>query len=244
MFRALHAEVLKLKASPMLWISAVGISFAPFLNAIVCATTASRGTPWTWERFTEQNVNLIALLLGTMLFGLLACYVFGREFVEGTAKHVFTLPLTRTAMVLAKFAVLFVWSMALGVVAFASSLPLGWIAGLGRLSTTVAAKALSDHLYVAILVYLAMPLTSLVALVGRGYLPPMVFAAFATLAGVVAMNSSKYVFIVPWSIPGAMVFGVKRGLVRWGNPLVVLALTFIAGVMLNIVYVETAQVDT
>jgi bacitracin transport system permease protein len=131
MLRALQAEVLKLKGSRMpFWTGSV-VLLAPLLTL-----AAARGRPGGaallgWTAFMRSGAQLIAGVYGIMLFGLVAAYLFGREYVEGTANEMLTLPLRRESFIVAKMVVLAVWVLALTVFSMGAQAVYAALVGVG-----------------------------------------------------------------------------------------------------------------
>ena len=80
---------------------------------------ALSGIEPTWSSFAGF-LTLIVGLGGTLLLAFVAAYVFGREYSEGTAKIMLTLPIPRPWFVVAKLAVAAVWWLTIVLVVFVS----------------------------------------------------------------------------------------------------------------------------
>ncbi len=83
---------------------------------------------------------------GIMLFGLIATWVFGREYSDRTVKDLLALPTSRSTIVLAKFIVVAAWSAALTVMICLIGLGVGAAVGLPQASAPVI---LNDGLLIA-----------------------------------------------------------------------------------------------
>jgi len=219
--RALAAEFGKLKHSRMpLWTAlavlgyeAINLALMPVMkDPATVAKMASAGGGFgkalatgmyapTWENFLRFGAQGISGAWGLYLFGLAAAYLFGRESREGTAGTMLTLPVRREYFVVAKMTVLAVW--ALGLTLLSSVLHVGVVALIGAdgFAWAHVAKSLADTLTVALLVYLTMPLVAWFALLGRGYLPPMLFCVAMNMTGMALVQTSDLSSYFPWSMP-------------------------------------------
>ncbi|XVV01254.1 ABC transporter permease [Actinosynnema sp. CA-248983] len=168
---------------------------------------------------------------GTVLFGLVLVWLFGREFSQHTVKDLLALPTSRTTVVLAKFVVAAGWCLALTVQLAVLGLAVGAVLGLPGWTSGVASAGLVRLLVVAALTVAVMSPVALAASAGRGYLSG-IGAVIGTvfLAQVVAALGHGHHF--PWSVP-ALFSGVAGtdhampGAVGFG----LVALVGVAGVL-------------
>lgn len=246
MGRMLQSEFIKLKGSPMLWISLAGIAVAPLLNGLLMMGYKARGGQVIWHEFMSQNAAFIALLLGAPLFGLMVAYLFGREYAEDTLKSLLTLPVRREWVVSAKLVVLLAWSLSLSVAAWVISPPIGAAVGAEGFSWSMLQQALVVYAKTVLLIYVTLPLTAWIAMLARGYIPPLAFAIAVMLAGFVFVNSKDYGLLFPWSIPALYAISTRSSssvppftIESWA----VLGGVFILGVMLCLLHLHYADAD-
>jgi ABC-2 type transport system permease protein len=140
---------------------------------------------------------------GILVFALIGSWVFGREFVDRTAKDLLALPTPRSSIVAAKFTVIALWIMGLVLMVYVLGLFLGWMIVLPRWSIQVAMQSMTTMAMVGLLCVALVTPIALIASVGRGYLAPMGFAIVVlVLAQVLAALGFGPVF--PWSIPALL----------------------------------------
>ena len=138
---------------------------------------------------------------GFILFVLIISWIFGREFVDGTLKDMLAVPVGRSGILLAKFIVMAIWSVALTLIIFVVGLMMGVIIKLpgGSIGVFVHGIAL---LTITALLAIAVTLPfGLFASVGRGYLLPI------GLAVLILMMTNLMAIIgwgeyFPWAVPG------------------------------------------
>ena len=68
-----------------------------------------------WLTFMHASTQVFVSWYGLVLFGLVTAYVFAREYGEGTAKEMLTLPIRRESFLAAKSIVLATWVLGLDV---------------------------------------------------------------------------------------------------------------------------------
>jgi ABC-2 type transport system permease protein len=179
-----------------------------------------------WATYFELTAQIIAAG-GFFIFCLIICWVFGREFVDGTLKDLLAVPVPRASIVLAKFLVFAAWCAALAGLIFAASLVTGGLMGLpGGSAAVVLQGAVLDSVTAVLVITVVLPF-ALLASIGRGYLLPIGATIFALITANVlaALGWGAY---FPWGVPG--LFAQAKGdLVPLSYPIAIL--TGIAGAL-------------
>jgi len=244
MLRALKAELLKLKRARVVLWSALAVALVPVVTASSIRIVDPGHADTSWKSFMQLAPQMMASWWAVLLFGLAATYVFGREFGEGTAKNMLTLPIRRETFILAKLIVVAVWVFGLTAVsilvqaagAIALSLP-----GFEWQHVRTAAAASFE---IAALVYLTLPVVASLAMLERGFLPPMLFSAFmataALMVGAVGWGSW-----FPWSMPlaaagsafGPMIEAPTLVPASWAIDIAL----FVAGAIVMLFYIDHAD---
>jgi ABC-2 type transport system permease protein len=151
---------------------------------------------------------------GTIFFGLIVSWVFGREYSDRTVKDLLALPTSRSAIVAAKFVLVAAWSAVLTAMLYLVGLCVGAAVGLPLASRHVF---LQSGVTLAITACLTIPLVTPIAFfasAGHGYLPPIGVMLLAMgLAQVLAILGWADYF--PWSIPGMYAQGEALGIVSY-----------------------------
>lgn len=257
--QVIATEFIKLRRSKVVWLSLVAMSLgllgvSLFMWIMLEPERAAQfgllgtkaeltGLTATWPSYSSM-VTLVVGIGGMLLLAFIVAYVFGREYADGTAKNILALPVGRQWFVLAKFAVVATWWLLLVMAVLAAALVLGLLLGLPGFSAGLAVDSARDALLAAGIAYLLAPPVAWITILGRGYLPALGFALSMLLLGnVLAKTGWAYWF--PWSIvPLSMgMLGEPVGSLPVGSYLV-LALTFVAGVLATILqtrYADNAQ---
>jgi ABC-2 type transport system permease protein len=151
------------------------------------------------------------------------------------------LPVGRHWFALAKLVVAAAWWAVLVVAVLVEALVLGAALRLPDFSATLAVRGVRNALLAATIAYLLVPVVAWIALLGRGYLPPLGFA-LAMLALGDLFSHTGWAAWFPWSIVPLFIgaIGQRVTTVAPGS-VVVLALTFLAGTAATIAQLRWAD---
>lgn len=254
--RALVTEVMKLRRSKVTWLSWLGYSIGPLAGALfmfilkepgraerlglIGQKAQFAGESADWPTFLSLLVQMTGVA-GPILLAIIAAYVFGREYADGTAKYLLALPVAREAVVAAKLVVVAAWFAILAVLAFAEGLALAALLDLPGLSTALVAESAGRIALIAGASLALMPVVAWIAVAGRSYLPPFGFAILTVFLGTV-MGATGWGKWFPWSIVPlyAGVAGPPAEHLAAGS-YAVLAATFAAGVAAVVLHVRLAD---
>lgn len=253
MDKTLHAvvaaEFLKLRRSTITWLSflayAIMIGFAAFFMWIAKnpgaaeglgllgrkASFAVGGQAADWPAFLDLVFQMSGI--GGMLFlAFIVAFAFGREYAEGTAKLMLTLPVPRQLFVLAKFIVCAAWFAALSAWLLPLAFLAGTLVGLPGFDPALFWSAAGRILTAGLLAYSVCPLVAWVAVATRGYFAPLGYA-IGTLVIASAFGHTGWGPWCPWSIVG-LYAGPGAGPPLGAGSYLVLAATFILGLALTL----------
>jgi ABC-2 type transport system permease protein len=187
----------------------LGISFLIFvsrnpdishkLGLVSAKATLLADTATTWPAYLTLCGEMLAA--GGFFLCLILSWVFGREFTDGTLKDMLAVPVPRSSILLAKYAVSAAWSVVWSLAIIALSLVMGALIGLPQGSSQVILQGCLRALGVAGLTIVVVMPFALFASIGRGYLLPIGLAILALImANVVQVAGWGEYF--PWAIPG------------------------------------------
>jgi len=257
--QALATEFLKLRRSKVTWGTLGAFSLAPLGIALMMwivrepgraaqlgllGTKANlAGLEATWPVFFYM-LTLVVGMGGMLLLSFIIAYVFGREYADATAKNMLALPVGRHWFALAKRGVAAAWWAVLGVTVLAESFAIGLVMSLPGFSATLAVSAVRDSLLAAGIAYLLAPVVAWIAMVGRGYMPPLGFALGMMALGQV-FSKTGWAGWFPWSIVPLLIGAVGKPVTTLApGSLVVVAFMFLAGIAATIAqlrYADNAQ---
>ncbi len=215
---ALWTEALKARRSRVPWVAAVGFSLAPLMGGLFMLilknpelarrfgllSTKAQLSASTADWPTYFGLLAAATAVGgAIVFGLVAIWIFGREYSDRTIKDLLALPTSRATIVVAKVIVLAVWTALLVVLILGLGLGIGGLIGLPGWSGGVAVRETVRIAVVAALTVALVIPVALVASAGRGYLPPIGFMVLTIfLSQVISVLGWGAYF--PWSVPALL----------------------------------------
>lgn len=176
------------------------------------------------------------------MIDVIQAFVFRREYSEGTAKNMVTLPIGRSNFVAAKIVVSFVWYACIAAVVYGEALLLGLLVGLPGFDPALLESNVRLCLLVVLQTLLLGSLPAWIAVAGRGYLAPIGLTIFSSIVIGQIFLHTGWAPWVPWSImfltagagePGALVPGAAS--------LLVLAGVFIAGCIATYLTLERSD---
>jgi bacitracin transport system permease protein len=200
MIKLIRAEIAKMKRSTMFAVSFAGAAVTPFVTFTGYLLYGNRHPEEivTVERLLSETSLYMAVLIGTPLFGVLAAWLFNREFEERTLRSVLSVPVSRAALFFAKLAVLVIWILVLSSWAWLLSLVLCLVGEFPGGSFEIVSRYFFQFVENGLLLFLLMGPIVFVTFLFRSYVPVIVFAVCLTLVSVVVGNS-EYRSIYPWT---------------------------------------------
>lgn len=247
MLTLLQIEMMKMRKSAILKLCAVGALCAPLLNWVIALNMQQKeGTPTNFYFYMEQSNLFIAMIIGTLLYGLLTTYVFEREFSEDMMKHLLTVPISRTHLFISKLMVVALGMLALTCTAFVGGLVLSFISGFSGINNGTVLQAGFQYVKTwAAFLPLMIPVI-LITVVFRNFVAPIAFSIIAEIILFVVMQS-QYIALYPWAAPilaGTNILSeafLEPGLMV-GTPsmnLMILAGLGILSLLCSVVYLKT-----
>jgi ABC-2 type transport system permease protein len=255
-YQAFWVEFLKTRRSRVPFFTALGFSMIPLVGGFfmiilkdpemarrvglisVKAQMLTGAADWpTYLGF----LAMATAVGGILLFSLIGAWVFGREYSDRTVKDLLALPTPRSAIVLAKFAILALWSALLVLIIYFLGLVIGFAVDLPPASM---AEFRQGTLKLAITACLTVALVTPIAFfasAGQGYLAPIGIALlFVLLAQVIAIIGYGEYF--PWSIPALFsdITGNYEGVIG-GVSFSIVTLTSLAGIVATMLWWQLAD---
>lgn len=214
--QALKAELIKNKYSNILWVTFIAFSLAPImggvfmlimLNPEAMAKAGGLSTKAQAMNFSANWNSYFGILTqaigvgGVLVFGFVASWIFGREYSDGTAKDLLSLPTSRTKILNAKFIVYIIWCFALAISNLLIGLLIGTILQLPSMDMNLVSGHLTNYLATTVMTVLIGTPIAFFAIWGKGYLAPLGFVAL-TLVFAQIIAATGYGYYFPWSVPG------------------------------------------
>jgi ABC-2 type transport system permease protein len=249
--QAIWVETLKARRSKMPLFTTLGFMLIPLVSGffmiilkdpdlarrvgLISAKAQLMAGSADWPTFLGLLAQAIAIG-GTILFGFIGSWVFGREYADRTVKDLLALPTSRSAIVLAKYLVVLLWSAVLAAAVYLAGLAVGAAVALPAApAETIWQGTITIGISAALTIALVTPI-AFFASAGHGYLAPlgvMVLAIF--LAQIIAVAGWGEFF--PWSIPALISQGGQLGFTSYA----IVVLTGAAGIVGTIMWWELAD---
>ena len=181
----LGTELLKLRRSKVTWLTWLAFSIAPGVGGLFMwiikepdraralgllgakAQFAARSADWPSFAAVLAQMTGVG---GMVLTAVIATYVFGREYADGTAKNMLALPVRRESFVLAKLLVVALWFAVLVAAIFVEGVAIGLALDLPGFSPELLGRAAQDVGLCGAMCCLLVPPVAWMATLGRGYL--------------------------------------------------------------------------
>lgn len=197
------------------------------------------GEGWDAYLGVLGQVAAAALFVGA---GVVVAWVFGREHADGTFGALFSLPVSRGDIALAKLVAFVAWVLVVGVAVTGVAAVLGVAGGVDPASTLPPPAGLVRLLGVAGSTMLLTVPVALVASVGRGYLPAIgaVVVVLAVAQVSVFLGAGGW---FPFAVPGLVAVADGTTVVTPGPAQLALAgLTVLVGAAATVAWWARAEV--
>jgi ABC-type transport system involved in multi-copper enzyme maturation permease subunit len=243
-FTALGTEFLKLRRTKITWIIALAFCFGPLgigffmlilmhpelaRNLGLLTAKAQLAIPTAdWAAYLKFTAVILGA--GSFVLGIMEAFVFGREYQQGTAKNLLTLPIGRGVFVAAKLVVAAAWYLAVACLVYAVALVFGAFIGLPGWSPVLLGENLVLVLTLTVQTLLLGSIPAWIALWGRGILAPIGVTLFTVLGLGQMLAHTGWGAWCPWSIPLlAANAGAQDAPIPGAGSWIVLVITFAAG---------------
>ncbi len=222
LYTSIWAETLKVRRSKMLILTVIafaGISIMLGLmifvtrnpelaanSAMVSAKSSMFKDDWSsyFGLFT-----MMILTLGTIGFGIVTSWVFGREYSDKVSKDLLALPVSRFTIVLSKFIVIIIWSLLLSLILFICGLLTGLAVNIANWSAAAAYTSFITFMVTSFFTMLLCTPVALIASFSRGYLAPFGFViAVLVVTQIIFVGVPGITLYFPWAVP-ALYSGVS-----------------------------------
>ncbi|TFG82733.1 MAG: bacitracin ABC transporter permease [Spirochaetales bacterium] len=212
---SLWAEILKIRKSAILWVT-LGVSlfavimlgFMMFIlkdpdfarkYGLIGTKAAILGGQADWPSYYTMLIQITGVL-GLLVYGFIASWIFGREYSDHTIKDLLALPVSRSTIVLSKIAAMTLWCAVISSLIFPIWLLEGYLLVLPGWDPSVLGSWISGYALASpMLILLGVPV-AFVASFGRGYLAPLGYVILTIALSQVFAILGHGEF-VPWAIP-------------------------------------------
>lgn len=212
---AVWVELLKVRKSVALWIT-LGVSIfvvllIGFMMVIIKDPETAKkfgiiGTKAViavgqadWQNYHKMLIQITALM-GLMVYGFIASWIFGREYSDHTVKDLLALPTSRSIIVVAKATVIILWCALLATIILPLWFLVGNMVGLTGWDSSEAMRWIFGYIVATPFVILLFLPVTFIASVGRGYLAPLGFVV-VTIMLTQVFGVLDHLSLIPWGLP-------------------------------------------
>jgi ABC-2 type transport system permease protein len=197
------------------------------------ASFAANGLTADWEGLFSFFAEMSAMG-GMIVLSLIVIFIFGREYVEGTAKNMLALPVPRRRFIEAKFLVAAAWYAVLTIFLLAEAAAVGLLLGLGAPNPALASREALSILLAALLSFALQGLVAWVTVASKGYLAPFGYTIATLIVGNLLVRTD-WASWCPWSITATLsgLAGPSRAEESIAGGLI-MAATFVLGFALTL----------
>ena len=249
---AFYAESLKARRSLVPWMVGAFATLPPVMLGLMMAIKKHPADAQRFGLLTTKSRLLVGAVdcptflglvgqtmgaMGATAFALLAAWVFGREFADRTCRIMLATSTRRSAMIMAKTGITAMWCLLLAVWMLAAAFAVGAVVGMPGLAWPLARDSVAVAGRAALLWLVLMPVTALIASVGRGYLLP-IGCALATMIVAQFVNATGWAPWFPWCV--AITSGVAGTRITAAS-LVIVVLTGALGIVATLFWWERSD---
>lgn len=245
MVNLIACEWIKWKRSKVLWLMLIGSLLPVLLNLAIMLNSYSNDqtTVLHWSTYFGDNLMLMTMLMCPTLFSLLIGYMFAREFLERTVNNLLTGPKARYQVLAAKFVI----TIPVMSAVLLSSILLTWASGYviphDPITLHILGQTLGKYGLLLALQFALAPISAVVAILGRSYIPAMGLGVFAVISELTIMQS-KYIMYFPWSVPMNLILNMSPDLNVASIGITTMLITFILPLIFVFFYFRRADVHS
>ena len=252
---AFVTECMKLRRSKIFWITLLFFIFIPLMMGLLMFVAqhpdmASKlGLVGTKASFFDENnwegffliLNQSVAMIGTIGFGFITSWVFGRDYIQRTVIDILALPVSRSSIVISKFFIVALWCLLLTIIMFLSSIIIGHLIKIPDWSGQVFSQYAYKIFITSFLTLLLITPVAFIASYSKGIIAALAFV-------ILTMIMAQFVSLVglgpyfPWAIPGVnTVPAGTEGMQLVFGSYIILLITSILGFFGTIAWWRTAD---
>lgn len=200
MLNLIYCELLKLKKTYIIHVSLIGGIFISILMDLIPLVSAEKFQ--SFEHYSSTIDVLNILLLYTILFSLIAGYVFSREFVDKTASTIYACSISRNKIFFSKLIVIYILISLVYMVRIVFIYLSCYVLGNSLPEVGFMVKHIEYNVYSLMFEFLLIPIPVLITNVSNNIILPTVYGIAGTIITIITSGSSStFAKYIPWSTP-------------------------------------------
>jgi len=154
-----------------------------------------------WASFINIMLQMV-LTIGTLGFGLVTAWIFGREYSEKVIKDIIALPISRITIVISKLIVSIVWCNILILILFFVGSLIGVLTNMPGWNEINFVQAFITFIECAFFNMLLITLVAFVASLGRGFLLSIAYVILTLIfTQLIFVGMPSLTIYMPWALP-------------------------------------------
>ncbi|NOH16112.1 ABC transporter permease [Clostridium cochlearium] len=238
MYNILYSEFLKLKKSPVFLLLIIGAIAEPLLMFF---GELFRGDIVEWERYMGNIQAMTFLIVGLLLFTLIASYIYVREFTEKVVYTAYSYPASKTKIFICKLITVFACIAFVYVLQFITTLITGSIIDHEPLAMDFLILNVKIYCYSLLFQFTIVPLAIFIASISRNLVVPMGYSVIGSIITIFISGLKEYNLYFPLYYPIMPTMSVienKMKIVIHSHSIIIAAMFFIITSLLCILYYE------
>ena len=244
----IYCELLKLKRSKIVLITVLGAVVTPVFIFILHLTIQYRqpDAVFVMADFYDGALLFTMLMLGPIVYVVIATYLFSREYTENTLKTILSVPVKKFTFITGKFLMLFFYIIFLTgitwlVMSIFTIIFHGFF-GFEEFGVRLAARFLGQMMIGGTLMFLTITPFAFLAIWTKGFVVPLITAATVVLGNMMVVNS-ELGELFPWVSSFLLVAdGVKQFVYPFSLVVGLIAVVSILGFVLSVIYFQRKDI--
>lgn len=211
MFNIIYSEFLKLKKSYIIILALIISVFIPIFQCIVSLSNdysnISDTLRYTLIKDYRINVELICFqFLYVVFFSLISSYIFSREFTDKTTNILYTYPISRTKIFIAKLITVYILILAVYFIQFMTAYVTLYICWGYFPAKNFITEDIKVNTYSLFAQLLLMPIPILIGNISKNIILPVVCGTLASISNMFIILTGIYMQMSPLMLPAIPVY--------------------------------------
>lgn len=245
MINLIETEFIKQKRSKIMTLTLLSSMSIPamYLIGVIHHKIMDATLSYTFTEIYNDILLYFFMLFGVVIFSLIISHIISQEYKDHTIKTILTSPVSRTHYILSKILMSIIWVMIITVITFLFATLIGFIVGAEGMTSTVFLNYGFNFILGGFLLALAMIPFAFITLVFKNNVAPVILGVIISLSNSIIMQS-EYAPLSPWCSP---ILFATNDIANYTYSsqvsILIIAITFLTGLALSIIYFKLRDVD-
>lgn len=218
MLNIIYSEFLKLKKSYILIIALISGILMPGMEIIKNIKNDCSAVPLSdRERFFQYDVfdidRMSILMIYSIIFSLIAAYVFSREYTDKTSNILYTYPIRKGKIFLGKFITIYIVIIFVYLIQMVATYLGLYIQWGGLPSIKFISKDIKVNIYSVLLQFLLIPIPVLIANITKTVIFPIIYGLLGDVIVGLLLGSGANIYsqFCPLTLPALPFYHYHKG---------------------------------